>query len=106
MSCGMSTGRNIIVQEAAMYILALNSPKAPADPHGRTPFRHPALNRTDNFIATQPAELMDKRKIAKLAMEVGILGVMRWKPRLVCWPHQRLRFSNSLSFITQPQAAL
>ncbi|KAJ2896175.1 Ribonuclease 3 [Zalerion maritima] len=85
-------GRNIMIQEAAQYILTLDTGvdvdgtasggRGKQDPHGREPFRHPALDRTDNFHAVQPMDLMDKKKIAKLGTEMGLNTVMRWKPRL------------------------
>ena len=53
------------------------------DPYGRTPFEHPALGNVDKLISQQPQKIVDKDRIYKLGQEIGLLNVMRWKPRLV-----------------------
>lgn len=53
------------------------------DPFGREPFRHPAVANIDKLNTTQPQDIVSKEKLAKLALEVGLLEVIRWKPRMV-----------------------
>jgi large subunit ribosomal protein L15 len=57
--------------------------KAKPDPHGREPFRHPALDNVDKLGLCQPQDMMLKEKIAKVAVDAGLDDVIRWKPRLV-----------------------
>ena len=54
------------------------------DPFGREPFQHPALANVDKLNSRQPQDMVQKDKMAKLAMEVGLAEVIRWKPRMVC----------------------
>ena len=54
------------------------------DPFGRQPFQHSALAKVDKLNARQPQDIASKEKLAKLAIEVGLPEVVRWKPRMVC----------------------
>jgi len=64
---------------------APNPDKATADPYAdmREPFQDPALRSLDNLSSTQPSDIFDREKLAKLAMETGLSEVVRWKPRMV-----------------------
>lgn len=54
-----------------------------ADPYGRQPFENAALDNVDKLNALQPHHYASPDKMSLLAKEVGLLGVVRWKPRLV-----------------------
>ncbi|KAK3402646.1 ribonuclease-III-like-domain-containing protein [Sordaria brevicollis] len=76
-------GRQIIALETTRSILTSPVLSDPVpDKYGRTPYNHAALANIDKLIHTQPLDIMDKTKIAKMAIELGLLGVMRWKPRM------------------------
>jgi hypothetical protein len=53
------------------------------DAHGREAFQHPALSRLNNFNAKLPQDIVTREKIERLAIDVGLDKVVRWKPRLV-----------------------
>ena len=53
------------------------------DPYGREPFQHPSLDGINNLSATTPNDVLQIPKMHKLAMEIGLAKVLRWKPRLV-----------------------
>ncbi|KAK5655635.1 hypothetical protein OQA88_5566 [Cercophora sp. LCS_1] len=78
-------GRHVLALETTRSILV--SPVAPDATHpedsfGREPFKHPALDSVDKLSWTQPQDIIQKEKIARLAQEVGLPEVLRWKPRL------------------------
>ena len=50
----------------------------------RQPFEHEQLLPVDNLSVENPREVSGKEKLYALAAEVGMLKVLRWKPRLVC----------------------
>jgi large subunit ribosomal protein L15 len=55
----------------------------------REPFENEQLLQVDNLNAKTPSDVVAKEKLHSLAMQVGMLDVLRWKPRLV---GQLLRF--------------
>ncbi|KAH7632544.1 ribonuclease-III-like-domain-containing protein [Sordaria sp. MPI-SDFR-AT-0083] len=76
-------GRQIIALETTRSILTspvLNEPAA--DKYGRQPYNHAALANIDKLIHTQPIDIMDKTKIARMGIDLGLLTVLRWKPRM------------------------
>ncbi|KAK3954786.1 ribonuclease-III-like-domain-containing protein [Pseudoneurospora amorphoporcata] len=76
-------GRQIIALEATRSILT--SPvldKPIVDKYGRQPYSHAALANIDKLIYTQPIDIMDKTKLARMGVDLGLLTVMRWKPRM------------------------
>ncbi|KAK3984430.1 ribonuclease-III-like-domain-containing protein [Cladorrhinum sp. PSN332] len=76
-------GRTILSLETTRSILV--SP-APAEmfplEDTREPFEHPALANVDKLITKQPMTVVTKEKLAKLAIDVGLAEVTRWKPRM------------------------
>lgn len=54
------------------------------DSFGREPFQDPALANVDKLNVKQPMDVVSKDKLAKLAIDVGLPEVTRWKPRMVC----------------------
>ncbi|KIH92400.1 RNase III domain protein [Sporothrix brasiliensis 5110] len=53
-----------------------------ADPYGREPFSHPALDNVDKLSTAQPHDYATPAKLTMLARDVGLPGVVRWKPRM------------------------
>lgn len=49
----------------------------------RQPFEHQQLLPVDNLSVEDPRGVASKDKLYALAAEVGMLNVLRWKPRLV-----------------------
>lgn len=58
-----------------------------ADEFGRAPFEHEQLASVDNLTVEGPKDVVGKEKLYALATNVGMLDVVRWKPRLVRRPH-------------------
>ncbi len=79
------TGRMILALESTRSIVTtpILDQQDIEDPHGRQPFRHPALANVDKLNYRQPQDTLDKDKITQLAIEVGLPEVVQWKPRLV-----------------------
>ncbi|KAK0638513.1 ribonuclease-III-like-domain-containing protein [Cercophora newfieldiana] len=79
-------GRQILALEATRSILVTPAESLPpvhiTDKFGRQPFQHPALANVDKLNAKQPQDIVHKDKLTKLAREVGLSQVIRWKPRL------------------------
>lgn len=49
----------------------------------RQPFAHQQLQPLDNLNVQGPKSLIGKEALYELAQRVGMLKVLRWKPRLV-----------------------
>lgn len=77
MTLMMEATKTIISQEVAA------GAKVP-DQFDRTPFSHKQLDSIDNLNAQGPNSLIGKDQLYKLAKSVGMLNVLRWKPRRVC----------------------
>ena len=52
----------------------------------REPFEHEQLQSIDNLYVKKPHDTVGKENLFALASEVGLLDVLRWKPRLVRAP--------------------
>ena len=69
----------------------------PPDRHGREPFRHPVIDLLPRLTERGRLEIANTRRMANLASQNGMLGVLRWKPRKVCQKRPRpYRFSRSI----------
>lgn len=77
------TGRQAVALELTKDIIAQAPTGLPADPYGREPFSHPSLDGINNLAQTQPKNIVHHQAMHKLALEVGMMRVVRWKPRLV-----------------------
>ena len=53
------------------------------DEFDRQPFEHPQLKSIDNLNVEGPKDIIGKEKLFQLGLEVGLIDVVRWKPRLV-----------------------
>ncbi|KAK2616937.1 hypothetical protein QQS21_000026 [Conoideocrella luteorostrata] len=77
-------GRLTLVMEATKEIVS----KAPlqgsrqADELGRVPFEHEQLASVDNLNVEGPKDVVGKEKLFGFASSMGLLDVVRWKPRL------------------------
>ncbi|KJZ73932.1 hypothetical protein HIM_06600 [Hirsutella minnesotensis 3608] len=77
-------GRMALVTEAAKMIVS-KPPKEAArvpDEYGRTPLENPYLASVDNLVVEGPRDLAGREKLAAFAHQMGMLSVVRWKPRL------------------------
>lgn len=77
-------GRLTLVMEATKEIVS----KAPlegsrqTDEFGRRPFEHEQLAAVDNLNVQGPKDVAGKEKLYGFAKNMGLLDVVRWKPRL------------------------
>ncbi|TWU70951.1 hypothetical protein ED733_000111 [Metarhizium rileyi] len=77
-------GRLTLVMEGTKEIVS----KSPlpgsrrADEFGRVPFEHEQLASVDNLNVEGPKDYVGKERLYSLAMDAGMLDVLRWKPRL------------------------
>ncbi|CAK7203883.1 hypothetical protein SEUCBS139899_006633 [Sporothrix eucalyptigena] len=75
-------GRQILALETTKTIMAGPAVELEADPFGRTPFSHPALDNVDKLSVVQPHMYASPERLSALAREVGLPAVVRWKPRM------------------------
>ncbi|KAK3905490.1 ribonuclease-III-like-domain-containing protein [Staphylotrichum tortipilum] len=78
-------GRLILSLETTRHIMVTPGPAQDApirDRLGREPFQHSALANVDKLNTRQPQDVASKDKLAKLAIDVGLAEVIRWKPRM------------------------
>ncbi|KAI0377963.1 ribonuclease-III-like-domain-containing protein [Hypomontagnella monticulosa] len=79
-------GRQICILECTQSIIT--SPPSYQEPENdpfadrRKPFEDPVLRGIDNLSERQPSEVFSMEKLAKFAMDTGLAGVVRWKPRM------------------------
>lgn len=50
----------------------------------RQPFQHSQLQPVDNLNVRGPKDIAGKDQLFALGQRIGLLKVLRWKPRLVC----------------------
>ncbi|KAM4066349.1 ribonuclease-III-like domain-containing protein [Hirsutella rhossiliensis] len=77
-------GRLTLIMEATKDIVSkppLAKQTAP-DANAKLPTQQSRLDAVDNLSHTGPKDLASVDKLYKLATKMGILSVMRWKPRL------------------------
>ncbi|CAK7270192.1 hypothetical protein SEPCBS57363_003980 [Sporothrix epigloea] len=75
-------GRMALALETTKAIMAGAAPQHAKDVHGRTAFAHPALENVDKLNHVQPHHYASPERLSTLAREVGLAGVVRWKPRM------------------------
>lgn len=89
-------GKRIVDLQTSLAMIRSASPhpqNAAPDPHGRTPFGHPALEGLDALSSEAKLEMTDRRRLAQIAEGYGLAGVIRWKPRQV-GHHPRVQFGT------------
>ncbi|KAL1902437.1 hypothetical protein Sste5346_001418 [Sporothrix stenoceras] len=85
-------GRMILAAETTRTIMS-RPPTSPdgnpervaealADPYGREPFSHPALDNVDKLTTAQPHHYASPEKLTMLARDIKLPSVVRWKPRM------------------------
>ncbi|KAK4239552.1 ribonuclease-III-like-domain-containing protein [Achaetomium macrosporum] len=76
-------GRLIVALETTRHIMVTPaSSREFPDEFGREPFRHHALANVDKLNVRQPQNIASKENLRKLAIDVGLPEVIRWKPRM------------------------
>ncbi|CAM1507837.1 Fc.00g046850.m01.CDS01 [Cosmosporella sp. VM-42] len=78
-------GRMALIMETTKGIVSKDPLKGSIEPDefDRQPFEHPQLKSVDNLNAEGPKDIAGKDQLYRLATDVGLIDVMRWKPRLV-----------------------
>ncbi|KAI8661225.1 RNase III domain-containing protein [Fusarium keratoplasticum] len=78
-------GRMTLIMETTKSIVAKDPIPGSIvpDEFERTPFEHPQLQSLDNLTMEGPRDVAGKDKLYHLAAQVGLIDVVRWKPRLV-----------------------
>lgn len=79
-------GRRIVTLQVSLALVnpARAGAKAadlPLDPHGRTPFTHPALEGLESLTPEAMFDVLDRKRLAALATRVGLTQVLRWLPK-------------------------
>jgi large subunit ribosomal protein L15 len=79
-------GRLTLVMETTKDIVSKAPMEGARSPdelgYEREPFANEQLLQVDNLNAKTPSDVVAKEKLYSLAMQVGMLDVLRWKPRL------------------------
>lgn len=79
-------GRVTLLMEATKHIVS-QGPKSSVgqlpDEFERKPFKNSQLLAVDNLNVESAKDIVSKEALHSLAMSVGLLDVMRWKPRQV-----------------------
>ncbi|KAI1101943.1 ribonuclease-III-like-domain-containing protein [Jackrogersella minutella] len=79
-------GRQICAFECAQSIITSppTNKQLKNDPFAdrRTPFEDPILGGVDNLSERQPGDIFTLENLARFALETGLAGVVRWKPRM------------------------
>ncbi|KAF5021226.1 hypothetical protein F66182_6745 [Fusarium sp. NRRL 66182] len=78
-------GRMNLIMETTKTIVAKDPipGSTVADEYERQPFEHPKLQSLDNLTMEGPRDVAGREKLTGLAAQVGLIDVVRWKPRLV-----------------------
>ena len=78
-----------LIMETTKGIVAKEPIKGSIEPDefDRQPFQHPQLQSLDNLNMEGPKDIAGKEQLYKLAADVGLIDVVRWKPRLVRRPY-------------------
>ena len=82
-------GKRIVDLQTSLALLSSPGSVAtdlPPDPFERTPFEHPSLDLLPQLNATMRSHMSDRRRLAAVAENYGLLTVLRWKPRKVYQP--------------------
>ncbi|KAI9887372.1 MAG: hypothetical protein M1823_000797 [Watsoniomyces obsoletus] len=79
-------GRRIVVLQASLNLIMSpaareRAPKPAPDPHGRTPFAHPALEGLETLTSQSVLETLDRSRLGPLAVKYGLTRVLRWLPK-------------------------
>ncbi|PHH72330.1 hypothetical protein CDD82_6031 [Ophiocordyceps australis] len=75
-------GRFTMVMEAAKLTVGKAPMRHEPDEYQRSPFQDAHLASVDNLSLEGPKQIVGIENIYDVALRVGLLSVMRWKPRL------------------------
>lgn len=77
-------GRMTLIMETTKTIVAKDPvTKHKKDGFEREPFLHPSLQSVDNLSHIGAKDIAGKTNLSTLAADVGLIDVVRWKPRKV-----------------------
>jgi large subunit ribosomal protein L15 len=77
-------GRMTLIMETTKSIVAKEPMGEPRkDVYNREPFIHPKLQAVDNLTIQGAKDIAGKRNLSALAADVGLIDVVRWKPKNV-----------------------
>ncbi|KAM0549789.1 hypothetical protein ACHAPJ_009228 [Fusarium lateritium] len=78
-------GRMALIMETTKSIVAKDPipGSTVTDEFERQPFEHPQLRSLDNLTTTGPRDIAGRESLSSLAAQVGLVDVVRWKPRMV-----------------------
>lgn len=77
-------GRMTLIMETTKTIVAKDPMSPPKrDHYKREPFLHPNLQSVDNLATKGAKDIAGKTNLSTLAADVGLIDVVRWKPRKV-----------------------
>ncbi|CAF3641070.1 unnamed protein product [Fusarium graminearum] len=77
-------GRMTLIMETTKTIVAKDPMSQPKkDKYNREPFTHPSLMSVDNLSTQGAKDIAGKSNLSALAADVGLIDVVRWKPRKV-----------------------
>jgi large subunit ribosomal protein L15 len=79
----METTKSIVAKEP------MGEPRK--DVYNREPFIHPKLQAVDNLTIQGAKDIAGKRNLSALAADVGLIDVVRWKPKNVCTETSNMR---------------
>ena len=81
------TGKRIVNLQTSLALLYRKDGTFvdPPDPHAdeREPFRHPVIDLLPRLTEQSRLEVANSRRMANLGRRMGMLDVVRWKPRKV-----------------------
>jgi len=79
-------GKRIVELQTSLALIQTSSgsllPQKP-DPYGREPFQHQALDGLEALSEETKNAFTDKKRLANLAKQYGMPGVIRWSPKQV-----------------------
>ncbi|KAG0646469.1 hypothetical protein D0Z07_7510 [Hyphodiscus hymeniophilus] len=80
-----NTGRRILNLQTTLSLLhspvATQTQSLPDPQDESQPFTHPALDGLANLSDVQITEILTKKRLARLATQMGMPEIMRWKPK-------------------------
>ena len=83
-----NTGRRILNLQTTLALLhspvATRTQSLPNSQDDGQPFAHPAMEGLANLGDVQITDILTKKRLARLATQMGMPEIMRWKPRDVC----------------------
>jgi large subunit ribosomal protein L15 len=102
--CGLvayrwKTGKRILELQCSLGLLSVSSASSflkgrDKDPHGREPFRHPAIESAECLLGGAHEWYTHHKQLSNLATQYGLPEVVRWYPKDVSLRQTTLRGSR------------